>query len=186
MAEGQSELKAFPIKFFAPVSGQTINGLIDFVEQKLREGIKRFALLISSPGGEVTPGVTAYNFLKGIPAEIITYNLGAVDSVATVLYCVGSKRYCAPQSRFLLHGVVTGMQAGAFDERALSERVKSLQSDRSIISRVVADACQRPLEKVEQDMLQGTLLTAQEAIDYGLAHEMRQQIFASGPELVIV
>ena len=184
--EQLSEQKTAYVRFFAPVNGQSIANLISAIEQKLREGFNRFVLLISSPGGEVIAGVTAYNFLKGIPAEIITHNFGNADSIAAVIYCAGSKRYCVPQGRFLLHGVMSNFQNGAFDEKILKERVKSLESDRITISKIISEACQRQLEVVEQDMLQGTVLGARQAIDYGLTHEIREQIFEGGATLVSV
>ncbi len=67
------------IKFFAPVMDASINALMNAVDQKIREGISKFTILISSPGGSVFHGLSAYNYLRGIPAEITTHNLGSVD-----------------------------------------------------------------------------------------------------------
>ncbi|MGC8805714.1 MAG: ATP-dependent Clp protease proteolytic subunit, partial [Candidatus Ratteibacteria bacterium] len=64
------------IKFFAPVMDASINALMNAIDQKIREGISKFTILISSPGGSVFHGLSAYNYLKGIPAEIITHNFG--------------------------------------------------------------------------------------------------------------
>jgi len=63
------------------------------VQQKLKEGTGRFVILISSMGGNVFSGISAYNFLKGIPAEVWTHNFGSTDSIAVVLFCAGSKRF---------------------------------------------------------------------------------------------
>ncbi len=174
------------IRFVAEVNPNTVHNLISTIEQQLREGYRRLVLLISSPGGNVLAGVTAYNFLRGIPAEVVTHNIGSADSIAAVLYCGGSKRYCVPHGRFLLHGVVTQLQNGVFDEKFLDERVKSLQSDRGIISKIVAESCQKPLETVEHDMLQGTVLDATQAMKYGLVHETRSHLFEQGAEIIAV
>ena len=174
------------VRFFAKVDNASIGNLITTVEEKLGEGFKRFMLLISSPGGKVSAGLTGYNFFKGIPAEVQTFNLGNADSIAAVLYCAGVKRYCVPQGRFLLHGVTAHLPGGAFDEKSLNERVKGLQSDRLTISEIIARTCHRPLEAVEHDMLQGTVLNAREAMAYGLVHEIREQIFESGATIVSV
>lgn len=97
--------KPVVIKFFAPVIDVTVNALMDAVDQKMKQGIKEFILVISSPGGSVFHGLSAYNYLKGLPVEITTHNFGSVDSIGIVLYCSGSKRLSVPQARFLLHGV---------------------------------------------------------------------------------
>jgi ATP-dependent protease ClpP protease subunit len=84
------EPKTTVIRFYSPVTEQSVSQLLNTVDQKLKAGTKRFVLLISSPGGSVFAGLSAYHYLKGIPAEIITHNFGEVDSIATVIYCAGS------------------------------------------------------------------------------------------------
>ena len=181
-----SESDTAHIRLFGEVSSERVHRLIDTVERKLSEGMSRLVLLVSSPGGKVAAGISGYNFLKGIPAEVITYNFGNADSIAAVLYCAGAKRYCAPHGRFLLHGVVTNLQTGRYDEKVLRDRITSLESDRGVISRIIAETCGQPVERVEQDMLQGRMLTAQEALGYGLVHEIRAQIVEPGVQVIAV
>lgn len=187
MAEtNQAERKTAYIRFFADVDGNSVARLIGAVEQKLKEGVERFVVLLASPGGRVFAGVSAYNFLKGIPAEVVTHNFGNTDSIATIIYCAGSRRYCVPQARFLLHGIGFDVQNARFDEKLLDERLKDLKTDRENISRIIAGACGKPLEKIEQDILQGTVLNADQAVEYGLVHEIRQQLFEAGVEIIAI
>ena len=174
------------IRFFAEVNRETINTLIGAVERKLSEGVGRIVLSISSSGGKVAAGIAGYNFLKGSPVELMTYNFGNVESIATVLYCAGAKRLCAPSGRFLLHGVVANFKSGQYNEPALRARIDSLQSDRATIARILAEACGRTMEQVEQDMLQGRLLTAQEAVAYGLVQAIQPQVVEAGVEVITV
>ena len=174
------------IKFFAAVDQSTIGRLMTAVEQKLKEGIGRFVLLISSPGGNVFDGLSAYNFLRGIPAEVVTHNFGSADSIASVIYCAGAKRLCAPQGRFLLHGIGFDVQGARFDEKMLEERVKDLRDQRESISKIVSEASGQPLERVEQDILQGTVLNAQDAVEYGLVHAIKSQLFESVTDILAI
>ncbi len=59
--------KPVVIKFFAPVIDVTINGLMDAIDQKMKQGATEFIILISSPGGSVLHALSAYNCLKGLP-----------------------------------------------------------------------------------------------------------------------
>ena len=116
------------IRFFAPVEANSINALLTTIDQSLTAGAKKVVLLISSPGGTVFHGLSAYNFLKGIPAEVVTHNFGSVDSIGVVLYCAGSRRLSVPHARFLLHGVSAGFQQNErLEEQQLEERLKALQ-----------------------------------------------------------
>ena len=52
------------IEFFAPVVDVTINALLTAITQKMAQGQRKFILLISTPGGSVFHGLSAYNFLS--------------------------------------------------------------------------------------------------------------------------
>ena len=175
------------IRYFGPIDDERVKKLMATVEQKLKEGRERFVILISSPGGQVFQGISAYNFLKGIPAEVITYNFGSVDSIAVCLFCAGSKRFCVPHGRFLIHGIGFDVPAGArFDEKSLGERITDLKNERETICRIIADNTGKKLEDVEQDMLKGITLTPEEAKGYGLVHEIKTELFEKQAEVITI
>ena len=175
------------IRYFGSIDDERVKKLMAALEQKLKEGRERFVILISSPGGQVFQGISAYNFLKGIPAEVITYNFGSVDSIAVCLFCAGSKRFCVPHGRFLIHGIGFDVPAGArFDEKSLGERITDLKNERETICRILADNTGKKLEDVEQDMLRGITLTPEEAKRYGLVHEIKAELFEKQAEVITI
>jgi ATP-dependent protease ClpP protease subunit len=92
-------IKPVVIRFFAPVIDATVNALMNTVDQRMKQGIRDFIILISSPGGSVIHGLSTYNYLKGLPANITTHNFGSVDSIGIVLYCAGTRRLSVPQAQ---------------------------------------------------------------------------------------
>ena len=108
--------KPIVIKFFAPVTDATINALMNTIDEKMKQGATQFIILISSPGGAVFHGLSAYNYLKGLPVSITTHNFGSVDSIGVVLFCGGARRLSVPQARFLLHGVSAGFKNERLEE----------------------------------------------------------------------
>jgi ATP-dependent Clp protease protease subunit len=173
------------IKFYAPVIDVTINALMDAMDHKLREGIRDFILLISCPGGSVFHGLSAYNYLKGLPAKITTHNFGSVDSIGVILFCGGSKRLSVPQARFLLHGVSSNFQANlSLEEKQLEERLKSLRIDTENIAKVISATTGKRIEDVNQAMLDRTTLNPDEAKAWGLIHEIQVELFPSGAEVI--
>jgi ATP-dependent Clp protease, protease subunit len=117
--------QTFYIKFFAPIIPETINLLMKIVDQKVASGAKKMGLLISSPGGNVFFGLSAYNYLKGCPLEVTTHNFGSADSIGVILFCAGSIRYSVPHARFLLHGVQANFnERTSLEEKQLEERLK--------------------------------------------------------------
>lgn len=179
--------KTVYIKFFAGVDKNSIKALMNVVEQKLKEGATKFVLLISSGGGNVFAGVTGYNFLKGIPAEVETHNFGSAVSIALVLFCAGKKRLSVPHATFLLHGVQAKFPKGAgLEEKQLEERLKGLKLDMENIAGIIAANTEKSEQEVMKAMLERTTLNPEEAVKFGLVHEIREPLFERDAELVSI
>ena len=175
------------VKFFAPVIDVTINALMNAIDQKMKQGKRNFIILVSSPGGSVFHGLSAYNYLKGLPAEITTHNFGSVDSIGIVLYCGGGKRLSVPQARFLLHGVSANFPQGAsLEEKQLEERLKGLKIDIENIAKVVAANTGKSPQDVMNAMLDRTTLNPEEAKAWGLVHEIKPELFPAGAEVISI
>ena len=174
----------FYIKFFAPVMPDSINALMQIVDRKIAQGAKKMVLLISTPGGDVFQGMSAYNYLRGIPLEIITHNFGSADSIGVVLFCAGSKRLSVPHARFLLHGVMANFPGPvSLEEKQLEERLKGLQIDMGNIARIISDTVKKERQQILDDMLNRTTLYPEQAIQYGLVHEIKSELFEEGAEV---
>ena len=130
-------MKESYIRFMAPVIPETTDRLFKIIDNKIKEKYRKIHLLISSPGGSVFHGLSLYNFIKGSPIEIDTYNFGSVDSIGVVIFCAGKKRLCVPHARFLLHGVNMNFCGNvSLDEKGLDEKLKSLKIDQDNIAKV--------------------------------------------------
>jgi len=179
--------KPVVIRFFAPVIDATVNALMNAVDQKMKQGIKEFIILISSPGGSVIHGMSAYNYLKGLPASITTHNFGSVDSIGIVLYCAGSKRMSVPQARFLFHGVNVQFQGQQnLDEKLLEERLKGLRIDMENIAKVIAANTGKSARDVTDAMFERITLNPEEARSWGLVHEIKSELFESDSEVIAI
>ena len=174
------------IKFFAPVIDVTINALMNAIDQKMKQGITEFIILISSPGGSVFHGLSAYNYLKGLPVGITTHNFGSVDSIGVVLFCGGSKRLSVPQARFLLHGVGAAFQKERLEEKQLEERLKGLRIDMENIAKVIAANTGKTVNDVTNAMLERTTLNPDEAKEWGLVHDVKSELFEVGSEVISI
>jgi len=149
----------YTFNFFAGVELNTVNILMMMIEQKLKEGTTKFVLFISSIGGSTYAGISAYNFMKGIPAKVETYNFGMANYVALVLSCAGSKPLSVPHVTFLLHGVQNNFPQGAsLEEDQLIKRIKALQTDTENIAGIIATTTEKPEVDVLRDMRGRTTL----------------------------
>ena len=180
-------MKEAYIRFMAPVVSQTTDKLFKIIDQKIKEKCEKLHLMISSPGGSVFHGLSLYNFLRGSPIEVDTYNFGSVDSIGVIIFCSGKKRYSVPHARFLIHGVRFNISGNAsFDEKQIDEHLKSLKIDQHNIARVIADTTGKAADKIEEDMNNRTTLNPNEAKDYGLVHEVKSQLFPIDADLSVI
>lgn len=181
------EIRTLYIKFFAGVDGNSINALMNIIDQKLREGVQKFILLISSMGGSVFHGLSAHNYLSGIPAEIETHNFGSVDSIGVVLFVAGKKRYSVPDARFLLHPVGINFQGNArMEEKQLEEAIKGLRIDTDNIAAAIASGTGKSEEEIKKALSDRTTLSPEEAITFGLVHEIKKELFPKGADIISI
>jgi ATP-dependent Clp protease protease subunit len=173
------------IRFFGPVNENTINTLLRVIDEKMKQGVTDFSLLISSPGGSVFHGLSAYNYIRGLPVNFTTHNFGLVDSIAATLYCAGRKRFCVPQARFLIHGVASQLQ-GNLEEKQLEEVLKGMRSDAENIAKVIAENTGKTVKEVTAAMLERTTLNPDEAKKWGLVHDIRPDLVPSGVEVTAI
>ncbi len=180
-------MKECYIRFMAPVIPQTSDQLLRIIDQKIAQKFEKLHLMISSPGGSVFHGLSIYNYLKGAPIKIDTYNFGSVDSIGVVIYCAGEKRFSVPHSRFLLHGVRFNFNGNvSLDEKQIEEHLNGLKIDQLNIARVIADNTGKSTDKIFEDMNNRTTLNPTEAKDYGLTHEISSNLLPVNADLSII
>src|SRR5213593_78082 len=82
--------------FSAEITPQTTEGLLAVMANCATQGVKEVYLSLSTPGGDVTQGMTLYNVLRGMPFALTTHNAGNVDSIGNAVFLAGTKRYACP------------------------------------------------------------------------------------------
>jgi ATP-dependent Clp protease protease subunit len=161
--------------------------LINQVKTLIDENAVSLTLLLSCPGGNVYAGLLVYNFLKGCPVHLTTHNIGICDSITAVIYAAGARRFSVPHGRFLMHGVSANFSAGSsLSETQLEERLATLRNDTDNIAGVLAGATGKQEANIHEDMRHGLTLDPQQAIDYGLVHEIVEDLYPAGARVVRV
>ncbi len=112
--------------FVGPTDENNISILLNYIE-KQTEPIERLDLNISSSGGNLTPAIALYHYLKSLPFEIATHNIGEVSSAAVLPYLAGSIRTAEPRSRFTIHPIRSGGNNMCYFQ--IEELLVSLRTD---------------------------------------------------------
>ena len=132
---------------------------------------------INTPGGSITAGMAIYDTMKLISSPIKVVVTGMAASMGSILLCGADKgkRLLYPHSRVLIHQpLISGqMIAVAVDIHIQAQEMERLRDE---LNAILANCSGQPLEKIEQDTDRDFYMTAQEAIDYGLADEIVEKI----------
>ncbi len=161
------------IVFSGSVSADTYEGMMGNVIEPCLEKGKDATLWISSEGGEIYPSFAIYdsvNFLSN--AKLTTVAAGQVTSAAVFVYLSGDKRVILPESIILIHDVKTTVGEGYHTITGLQETVNSLRSIRSTMVKILVERTRMTREDAEEFIQNGKIFTAEEAVKYGLAHEI--------------
>ena len=124
-------------------------------------------MLVSSPGGHLESGDTVHDVIRFISAPVRMIGTGWVGSAATHLFLSVPKerRFCLPQTRFLIHQPSGGAGGQATD---IAVQAREIVKARERIARTIARETGKPLEEVLIDIDRDRWLSAEEAVAYGL------------------
>ncbi|TGM15432.1 ATP-dependent Clp protease proteolytic subunit [Leptospira selangorensis] len=130
---------------------------------------KDITLVINSPGGANTSGMSILDTMDLIPNDVSTVCMGLAASFGALLLLSGTKgkRFAFPHSRIMLHQphVPGTYQAKATDIGIFASMI---ERDKKEINRIVSERTGQPLEVVERDTDRDLWLTPTEAQVYGV------------------
>ena len=128
---------------------------------------KDIMLYINSPGGSVTAGFAIYDTMQHIRADVSTICLGQAASMGAFLLSSGTKgkRLALPHSRVLIHQPLGGAQGQATDIEIQANEILRIKKS---LNQILANNTGQPLKKIEKDTDRDYIMTAAEAVEYGM------------------
>jgi len=174
------------IEFFSTINTESINKLIIEIEEKISKGKDKFFIIIESSGGSTSEGFRIFNYLEGIDAEIITYNIGSVSSMAFIMFCAGDKRYCSLYSRFTYHKTGYNLSDFRLDLGNIDVYYQQLEIEKKYIVDILFSIIgkKRAKEIIEKDYLNHTTYTSEQALEYNLVHEIKEKVIPRDAEII--
>jgi ATP-dependent protease ClpP protease subunit len=176
------------VSFSAEINANTTESLISVMANLVNQRAKEVQLLLSTPGGSVMHGLNLYNVLSGLPFELVTHNVGNVDSIGNAVFLAGSKRYATAHSTFMFHGVgfdVTGQVR--LEEKNVREHLDGILSNQKRIGSIITERTSIAEEEVSALFREAQTKDAAFAIRSGIIHEIKDvQISVGGPVISLV
>ena len=138
---------------------------------------------INSPGGSVTAGLAIYDTMQFIKPDVSTIVLGQACSMGSFLAQAGAegKRIVLPESRTMIHRVSSGTPGTRgsvhVQELQFEDAKRSFEESQRINERLTElyvrhNTAGKTYDELFGDMKFDTFLSAQQAVDYGLADQV--------------
>jgi ATP-dependent Clp protease protease subunit len=132
---------------------------------------KDIKLYINSPGGSVTAGLAIYDAMQYVKSDVSTICVGIAASMASVLLAAGAKdkRFVLPNSEVMMHQVMGGAEGQATDIKIRAEHILKIKDK---LNQLLAKHTGQSIAKIEKDTDRDFFITAEEAVQYGVADKL--------------
>lgn len=123
---------------------------------------------VNSPGGSLTALLAVYDTMQYVRPPVATFCLGQAASAAAVLLAAGTpgQRHVLEHARVLLHQPSGGAEGTAAD---LEIQAAEIQRLRGQVEQILSRHTGQTVERLRRDTDRDLILTAEHAVEYGLA-----------------
>lgn len=157
-----------------PVEQTSANLIVSqmlFLESE--DSSKDITFYINSPGGVITDGMSIYDTMQYIKPDVTTVVMGQACSMGSFLAQAGApgKRLLLPNSRTMIHQPSGGARGQASD---IEIQYKEIQYWKEQLTELYVkhNTAKKTFDDFKADMDRDYFMTAQEAVDYGLADKI--------------
>jgi ATP-dependent Clp protease protease subunit len=144
---------------------------------------KDISLFINSPGGLVTAGLAIYDTMQFVACDVSTYVMGQACSMGSFLAQAGAKgkRFVLPESRTMIHRVSSGTPGTRgsvhVQELQFEDAKRAFEESQRINQRLTElyvkhNSAGKTYDEMYETMKFDTFLSAQEAVEWGLADKV--------------
>ena len=128
-------------------------------------------IYINSPGGSFTALTAIYDTMQFVRPDVMTICLGQAASAAAVLLAGGTagKRYALEHSRILIHQPYS---EGGGQGSDIEIQAREVLRMRELLEEILAKHSKKSKEDIGKDIERDKILTAAEAVEYGLVDQI--------------
>lgn len=169
-------LKSREVECVGEINSQSVYSLSRQLRYLQREDPEaEITMFINSPGGEVSSGLALYDVMKAVSCPIRTVCMGTAASMGAVLFAAGDRRDILPHGKVMIHDplISGGMGGSALQIQEIS---RNLLKSREDICKILAESTGRSQEEIYEKTAKDTYFDAEEAVSFGLAHRVIQEI----------
>jgi ATP-dependent Clp protease protease subunit len=128
-------------------------------------------MYINSPGGSFTALTAIYDTMQFVRPDVMTICLGQAASAAAILLAGGAKgkRYALEHARILIHQPYS---EGGGQGSDIEIQAREIMRMRTLLEEMLVKHTVKSAEEITKDIERDKILTAAEAVEYGLIDQV--------------
>lgn len=140
------------------------------LEMEMDSPDEDITVYISSPGGDVTAGLSMIDTMNTISCDVRTICTGQASSMAAVILMCGTKgkRFILPHSYVLIHQILAFLGGEMKQATDIEIFASDISRRKAQLTELVAEKTGQDKEKVMRDLERDYTLNAGEALEYGI------------------
>ena len=128
---------------------------------------------MSSVGGILDHTYYAFNLIEAMSVNIVTWNIGNIQSAANILFLCGDTRYATPGSTFFFHQTGYDMPGVRMTEPYIQEKLKALQYDDNRSATIMASKTGKTVQDVRSWQNTELVMDTNVALAHGIIDAVR-------------
>ena len=133
---------------------------------------QEITLCINSPGGDVVSGLAVYDTIQMMKSPVRTVCIGTAASMGAILFLAGTRREMLPHTKIMIHDPLIAGLVQPQMALQLRKQADQLMETRDVLGKIISEKSGLPLDKVYEMTAEDCFLTAEKAVELGLATDI--------------
>lgn len=152
-----------------PIDGESVNSIIKQLLVLSAISNEKITILINTPGGSISDGLSLVDVIKACPCPICTVSLGIAASMGAIILAAGTKglRFVSNHSRVMLHEplIQSGIGGSCSSVQATAE---ALMERKKLINKLLCDYTGKDMKTINKATSFDNYLSAAAAVELGV------------------
>ena len=133
---------------------------------------QEITLCINSPGGDVVSGLAVYDTIQMMKSPVRTVCIGTAASMGAIIFLSGVRREMLPHTKIMIHDPLIAGLVQPQMALQLRKQADQLMETRDVLGKIISEKSGLLLDKVYEMTAEDCFLTAEKAVELGLATDI--------------
>lgn len=172
--------------FTGAIESGSVTRISAALNHAVNNGFTEVYLAFSSLGGYIADGVYLYNHIRALPIPVTIHATGNIASVAVSIYVGATKRYCSKNVLFMMHPTAVPGSAEGMSWPRLQNLMDSALAEENRTEGILRDRCAIPDELLATRRFSEVHFSPEDAVKFGVAHEVKEFALPGGSQMMQV